>query len=255
MVSGRKEAFSDFRVFKAGDDVLKKPYLHKFTENYFGNPLEKFEFDNKFYSKSSLNYLLGLTFLKQNSKNFIPSTVLEIGGGFGILGEILKYSGIKKLKYINIDLPPLSYVTESFLEKIYGSKNVSKYLETRKLDKINIKKLKKASSLCSWQIEKLKGKIDLFINFISFQEMEPDVVENYLSNVFNLNPKYILLRNLREGKQLKKRNQIGVNKPVKFTHYYSFLKRKYKLINKSVVPFGLETYDNFHSELLVFKKK
>lgn len=109
--------------------------------------------------------------------------------------------------------------------------------------------------MCSWQIEKLKGKIDLFINFISFQEMEPDVVENYLSNVFNLNPKYILLRNLREGKQLKKRNQIGVNKPVKFTHYYSFLKRKYKLINKSVVPFGLETYDNFHSELLVFKKK
>ena len=59
-----------------------------------------------------------------------------------------------------------------------------------------------------WQIEKLKGKIDLFVNFISFQEMEPEVVKNYLLKVINLKPKYILLRNLREGKQIKKKIKL-----------------------------------------------
>ena len=255
MIDGKNEAFSDFRAFKAGDNILKKPYLHKFSENNFGNPLEKFKFGNKIYSKSSLNYLLGLTLLKQNSKNFIPNTVLEIGGGYGVLGEILKYSGIKKFKYINIDLPPLSYVTENYLKKSYGSKNVSGYLDTRKLKKININNLKRGSSLCSWQIEKLRGKIDLFVNFISFQEMEPHVVKNYLLKVLKLNPKYILLRNMREGKQIKKKNKIGVKNPVKFNHYHMFLKKKYELINMNVVPFGFKTYDNFHSELLIFKKK
>ena len=205
LINGKNEAFSDFRVFKSADNILKKPYLHRFTENNFGNPLEKFQFDNRIYSKSSLNYLLGLTLLKQNSKNFTPATILEIGGGFGILGEIFKYSGIKNFKYINVDLPPLSFLTENFLINSFGSKNVSGYLETRQLNKIDINRLKKGSSLCSWQIEKLKGKIDLFVNFISFQEMEPEVVKNYLLKVINLKPKYILLRNLREGKQIKKK--------------------------------------------------
>ena len=54
-------------------------------------------------------------------------------------------------------------------------------------------------------MEDLEGDIDLFVNFISFQEMEPDIVINYVkrSQVY---PKYILLRNLREGKQKKKGN-------------------------------------------------
>ena len=128
---------------------------------------------------------------------------MEIGGGFGILGEIFKYSGIKNFKYINVDLPPLSFLTENFLINSFGSKNVSGYLETRQLNKIDINRLKKGSSLCSWQIEKLKGKIDLFVNFISFQEMEPEVVKNYLLKVINLKPKYII-RNLREKKKKNK---------------------------------------------------
>ena len=56
---------------------------------------------------------------------------------------------------------------------------------------IKIKKLKKITCLCSWQIEKLIGKIDVFINFISFQEMEPEVVKNYIKHVQRLSPKFI----------------------------------------------------------------
>ena len=79
--------------------------------------------------------------------------------------------------------------------------------------------------LCTWQIEKLYGKIDLFVNFISFQEMEPEIVQNYLNIVSKLGPKYILLRNLREGKQIKTKKKMGVKKQTTPEHYKIFLKK------------------------------
>ena len=69
---------------------------------------------------------------------------------------------------------------------------------------INIQKLPKFTFLPNWRVEDLRGEIDLFVNYISFQEMEPHIVRNYAKEVMRLNPKFILLRNLREGKQ--KRN-------------------------------------------------
>ena len=40
--------------------------------------------------------------------------------------------------------------------------------------------------------------------------MEPYIVKNYLNKVIELNPKFILMRNLREGKQIKRKGKIGV---------------------------------------------
>ena len=73
-IDGSLEAFSDYRVFKGADNIKKLPSLHKFSESKFGNPIEQFKFDDKLYSRSALNYLLGLVFLKSKTKNFIPKT-------------------------------------------------------------------------------------------------------------------------------------------------------------------------------------
>jgi putative sugar O-methyltransferase len=254
LVSGKFQALSDYRVFKAADNQSKYPFLHTFTEKKLGNPVEQFEFDNKKFSKSSLNYLLGLAFFKKNIKKFIPRVTLEIGGGYGVLGEILSFSKIKNFKYINVDLPNQTLVTEMYLSQLFGETKVSSYLQTRRRKEIYIKNLKNFTSLVSWQIEKLKGKIDLFVNFISFQEMEPHVVKNYLNIIIKLKPEYILLRNLREGKQLKKAQSVGVEKMIKFEDYVFFLKKNYYLLNKNVIPFGYRTFDNFNSELLIFRK-
>jgi putative sugar O-methyltransferase len=80
-VDGKLQAFSDYRVFKTADIPKKFPILKEFTETNFGNPAEQFQFSKKNFSRSSLNYLLGLCFLKRNSQNFIPKITLEIGGG------------------------------------------------------------------------------------------------------------------------------------------------------------------------------
>ena len=256
-ISGEKDALSDYRVFKASDDMTKLPYLHNFSEKKVGNPLEFFKFEGKFYTRSSLNYLLGLCFFKKTVKNFTPKIILEIGGGFGILGSIFNSAGIKKFKYINIDLPPMSLLTEFYLSSCFGSSNISNYKKTKNLKKIKIKNLKRFSALNSWQVENLRGKVDLFVNFISFQEMEPNVVQNYARIVAGLKAKFILLRNLKEGKQIKKNSKsVGVKRQIKFKQYLSVWEKfNYQLVEKNTIPFGYKTWDKFNSEILIFKLK
>jgi putative sugar O-methyltransferase len=252
---GQMSALSDYRVLIAADDNGKFPHLHTFSESNFGNPIEQFEFDGRKFSRSSLNYLLGLAMLKKHLNGDVPKVVLEVGGGFGTLGEILSGSGVQDLRYIDIDIPPTSFVAQSYLTDVLGDTNVATYEQTRGLKSIDINSLPSASVFCSWQIEKLQGKVDLFVNFISFQEMEPHIVKNYLDQVTRLNAKWILLRNMREGKQVRKdKHSVGVETPIRSDDYKAILS-EYELVDRNVIPFGYRTIDNFHSELLILKHK
>jgi len=253
-LSGKLHALSDYRVLIAADDQKKLPYLHNFSECSAGNPLEKFEFDQRVFSRSSLNYLLGLSLLKKHLGTTLPKTVLEIGGGFGTLGEILAQSGIPEIRYIDIDIPPTQFVAEQYLKAALGENAVASYSTTSELEQIHITSLPTTSVLCSWQIEKLQGKVDLFVNFISFQEMEPAVVNNYLANVKRLDSDWILLRNMREGKQKKTAQTVGVQTPIKSSDYITMLP-EYDLVEANVHPFGYQTVDGFHSEILLLKKR
>lgn len=253
-LSGESAALADYRVLLAADDPARLPYLHTFSESNVGEPVEHFEFDGRRFSRSSLNYLLGLALLKKHLGSSELRTVLEIGAGFGTLGEVLAASGIEGLRYIDIDIPPTSYVAQYYLSTVLGAENVATYEQTREREEIQIDSLPQASVLCSWQIEKLEGEVDLFVNFISFQEMEPHIVKNYLSHVARLGTRWVLLRNMREGKQ--KRGQghwAGVDTPILGDDYLSMLPG-YELVERNVLPFGYRTVDNFHSELLLLRK-
>ncbi len=255
-LDGYNHALSDYRVFEGSDNKDAKPYLHTFSESEYGKPKEHFEFDGKKYSRSSLNYILGLIMLKKHMKNKPFSTVMEIGGGFGSLGEVLKYSGIEGQKYIDIDIPPMSFISWKYLSSVYSEKDIKYFMDYIKVDKIEISELPKCTILNSWQIEKLQGKIDLFVNFISFQEMEPNIVINYLNNIKRLKPEWILLRNMREGKQIKKNvEDVGVEVAILKDDYIGMIKDEYNLVESNVNPFGYKTVDGFHSELLLFKRK
>jgi putative sugar O-methyltransferase len=215
--------------------------------------VEQFEFEGRRFSRSSLNYLLGLALLKKHLGEQALGTVLEIGGGFGTLGEILASSGVDGQRYIDIDIPPTSFVAQAYLTQVLGAPNVASYAQTRDLPAIDIQKLPQASVLCSWQIEKLRGTVDLFVNFISFQEMEPAVVANYLEQVSRLKARWILLRNMREGKQIRTGpGSVGVETPIRSDDYLAMLPG-YELAERNVLPFGYRTVDGFHSELLLLR--
>ena len=121
--SGHHLAYADYRTFKAGDIKTQPPYLDKCSESFIGCPTEQFIFENKKYSRSMLNYLNGLVFLKHTIDTRSIKKVLEIGGGFGTLGEILLNDTKRgSYKYVNIDIPPASYTSSYYLQKLYKSK-------------------------------------------------------------------------------------------------------------------------------------
>jgi len=253
-LQGRLQALADYRVLLAADDRTRVPYLHEFSESKVGSPLEQWTFDGRQFSRSSLNYLLGLAFLKQCAPSFRFNTILEVGGGFGTLGEVVAASGICDARYIDIDIPPTSFVAQYYLQEVLGMDNVATYSGTKNQPHIKIEDLPKASVLSSWQIESLVGSVDLFVNFISFQEMEPRVVQNYLDHARRLGAKYILLRNLLEGKQKRSADcPVGVESPVRGDDYAAMLPG-YEIVARNVLPFGYETVDGFHSELQLMRR-
>ncbi len=253
-LSGHMSALADFRVLIAADDPSRLPYLHTFSETQVGEPTEQFEFEGRYFSRSSMNYLLGLALLKKHLNGDVPRTVLEIGGGFGTLGEVLSSSGINNLHYIDIDIPPTSFVAQHYLTEVLGKDKVATYAQTANCPTIEIDSLPQAAVLCSWQIERLQGQVDLFVNFISFQEMEPHIVKNYLGHVTRVGARWILLRNMREGKNVRKNDRVGVSTPILGDDYLAMLPG-YELVDRNVIPFGYRTVDGFHSELLLLKRK
>lgn len=253
-LSGKQSALADYRVFCASEQTDALPHLMNFSESQVGHPVEQWTWEGKHYSRSALNYLLGLSFLKKHLHRDIPRTLLEIGGGFGTLGEIWSQSGIAQWKYIDIDIPPTQFAADFYLKQILGADQVAGFDEHVDQTSIPIDALKPASVLCSWQIEHLQGEVDLFVNFISFQEMEPDVVRNYLHHIDRLKTRWVLLRNMREGKQMKRDGHVGVTTPIRSDDYIHMLPG-YQLVARNVLPYGFETVDGFHSELQLLKRK
>ncbi len=183
---------------------------------------------------------------------------MEIGGGFGTLGEILLQDDKNDIFYINADIPPVGFVSSYYLQEVFGKHNIADYENLRELEILNIKELQKqyiALNICSWQVPKLRGKIDLFVNFISFQEMEPDVVQNYCNYIDKLEPKYILLRNILEGKRKQSDEfQAGVIEPILGDDYNDFFPN-YKFVKSDSAIYGFITEDGFHSQLRIYERK
>ena len=251
---GSRDAFSDYRAFKIASGHFDPLALSNFSESKVGSPIEHFCFDNKWFSRSSLNYLLGLSFLFSTFPKFRPETVLEIGGGFGTLAEILGKSNICNLRYINFDLYPMFAIAKDYVTECFSDD--PKRLVTHKIptNEFTAKQLQTFSFFPNSKIEKLRGNIDLFVNFISFQEMEPDIVRNYIKMVQQLRPKLVLIRNLREGKQIINDNRLGVKTPILRENYIEMFS-DYSLVKSNVLEFGYRTADGFNSELLLFERK
>ncbi len=252
MLSGKNQAEADYRVLLASYTPESDTNLMTFSESKVGSPIEHFEFDGNKYSRSALNYLLGLSFLSQHTSLDNINTVVEIGGGFGTLGEILTKTK-KQVRYMDFDIAPTLNVADYYLSNVFGRDKVGGFLQ-QESPKDVLKNNKPINIFGAWQIEDLDGPIDLFVNFISFQEMEPEVVQNYLNHVDRIKAKWVLLRNIREGKQTTKKSKYGVNEPV-YTDDYKRMLSNYELVSNNVCPFGLKTIDGFHSELLLLKRR
>ena len=252
-INGNLHALADYRVFEVKNQQNDPFGLRNFSESKVGKPIEHFSFNRRWFSRSSLNYLLGLSFLNSVDCNFKPRTILEIGGGYGSLAEVIGKSSLNNFKYIGLDLPPMFILAREYIEKCFRGRDEMAITESLTDEKLQVNDLERFSFLPNWTIEKLHGSIDLFVNFISFQEMEPEIVKNYAYHIQRLKPKYLLLRNMKEGKQVVADGRIGVKTPIKRKDYLKIF-TNYELIESSVLEYGFQTVDEFNSELMVLKR-
>ncbi|MFH1155869.1 MAG: putative sugar O-methyltransferase [Pseudomonadota bacterium] len=249
-------AIEDYRIFLAADSN-REPFLNQVSESSVGNPTQHYVFDNKHYSRSFLNYLRGIAFLKKFVDTSSIRRVLEIGGGYGTLGELFLKSNFDRYCYIDIDIPPVAFVATRYLQKVFGADHILDYSQTRQNQSIDLDTIAashKCAVMMPWQIPSIRGSVDLFVNFFSFQEMEPPVVRNYASFVDRCKPRYLLLRNQRGGKQIaEKPGVVGVLKQTTREHYLEFFSN-YECLAIDSAIFGC-VKGEFESEVMIFRRK
>ena len=249
-------ALLDYRILRA-TSVKGGLALDDVSESDVGGG-ERFTFDGKSYSRPMLNYMRALNLFKREADSAKLTSILEIGGGYGTLGEILLKS-VPNGFYVNVDIPPVAAVSTYYLQQVFGAENVLTYTDAREMDVIDLNALKskyRAVVLCPWQLPKLTGQVDMFANFMSFQEMEPDVVSNYIKLVQPLTSDYVLVRNTAVGKKIaKKQGQVGVIEQVKS----DFARREFdafETLASDAFVYGEENETgSYRSEVSVMKRR
>jgi putative sugar O-methyltransferase len=209
-LNGGQEARRDFDCVRLAWDQERWPFdLEGQGESLIGKPPQRYRMtDNPDigWGRGYLNYLLCLSALSQHVEE-VPRSFLEIGGGFGVLGEIV-ISRDSSANYVDLDIPPLHSVASYYLASLLGRENVVLSSDVPSSGELNL--TGKNAVLPSWRMPDVRGSFDVFVNSFSFQEMEPDVVKNYLSLVANLNVKYIVSLNSFAGKPSAANHEIGV---------------------------------------------
>lgn len=256
-LNGTTEAERDYRIFLAADQD-KPPMLQRFSQSDHGTPLERYCFDGRYYDAASLRYLKCLVYLKKHLASYRVRNVLEIGGGYGALGEIFMSLSDRPYFYVDVDIPPVAYVATRYLQAVFGAEAVATYADTRDMARIDIAELKqrgfRAAVLCPWQLERLAPGFELFVNTASFQEMEPEVVANYAAHVQRLVSDFLILKNSRHGKHVAtSAEDIGVNRPTTHADYLRLFDR-FELVAADAATFGY-VYGGFASEVMLLRKR
>ena len=253
ILEGRPTLDRDYRVLLASDD-RRPPRLTEVSESDVGRPIERFTVDGVSRSKNSLNYLRGLSFLKRYVDLTAIESVLEIGGGFGSLGEIvLKMSA--RTFYVDVDIPPLAAVSTYYLRSVFGRDAVYGYDQSRGQGRIDLDALAgqyRAAVLCPWQLPQIEGSADLFVNFISFQEMEPHVVQNYVRHASRLTKRCALLRNSRHGMPRARNGSVlGVIEPTRMDDAIAMF-TEFRLVARDTQVFSDANWDTSQVSELAF---
>jgi hypothetical protein len=203
---GAAEALRDLDVARVMWDQQRWPFkVMARGESLVGEPPQHFTLagDKRGWTKPYLNYLLCLAALSRHVDR-PPRSVLEIGGGFGVLGEILMRRS-KAVRYVDLDIPPLMTVASYYLRELFGDR-VDVYDD----DWSGRVGTDQSAVLPAWRIDDVDGPFDVFVNTFSFQEMEPHVVANYVAKVAEKDVSYVVSLNSRRGKPKAIDGGIGV---------------------------------------------
>lgn len=205
-LSGSMEAVHDFDVARVGWNQDRWPFdLESHGESDVGNPPQRFrltKIDDVFWGRPYLNYLLLLATLSRHVDR-PPHSFLEIGGGFGVLGDVLAPRD-EDVRYVDVDIPPLLTVAAYYLTNIAGEG-----IGPTGIRPGEIASGQRFATIPSWRIGDIAEPFDVFVNSFSFQEMEPDVVANYIDILAGLDVEWAVSCNSAVGKRKATESREG----------------------------------------------
>lgn len=211
-LNASQEARRDFDVARMAWDHSRWPVdLDGYGESLVGRPFQYFRFTGTAHgwTRPYLNYTLCLAALSRHV-DAPPQRFLEIGGGFGVLGEFLMQRDPDAV-YVDVDIPPLMTVASWYLTELFGDR-VTTYDEMPQAGPVSVPG---SAVLPNYRLPDLTGDFDVLVNSFSFQEMEPDVVEAYVDLAVARGVRYVVSLNSRLGKPKKAEgHQVGVIDPV-----------------------------------------
>ena len=192
--------------------------LDKLDISMIGNPEAVFVKSGRHYTPAAFYYDLRYAYCCRFTSFADGLLIAELGSGSGKQVEV-----IKKLhpntRFLLFDIPPQLYVCEQYLKSVFPGQVVS-YRETRDWSQLAVPKPGQICILPTWKMPQLSSLgCDLFWNAASFQEMEPDVVANYLKHV-RIAAKTAYLQEMMDGKEVAiKPGMHGVQKQTTLRDY------------------------------------
>lgn len=196
-----------------------------------GNPLHDFAYEGKTYTHYFLGYYMRYAAANRVIDFNKVDNIVELGSGAGNQVEILK-KYYPHLTFYLVDLAPYLYLCHQFLRAVFPDNHVS-YRETAEQQTVTADRKGDILFLGSGRLNTLRPKgVTLFWNSASFGEMEPEVVENYISEIKTW-ADGVYLYQAMTGKELGSEGKGGVLKKTTFEHYSAFLGKNYSLADRS----------------------
>jgi putative sugar O-methyltransferase len=179
----------------------------------------------------------------------------ELGTGLGRNAQILACL-FEDATILMFDIPPQLYVANQFMSKMFGSRVIG--YRAGNADPSNEDIRGKIVIQPAWRMPAwAAANIDLFWNSASFQEMEPDVVRDYLDLVRQMRPRHVYINAMPEGNHhpgKAERGELGTREPVSAGIYHEALKQGYKRLAR----YASDHLDGFlygYHESYVFRRK
>ncbi|MFN9110537.1 MAG: putative sugar O-methyltransferase [Bacteroidota bacterium] len=219
--------------YKVAKDVEKKysaPAIDKIEASLVANPEYVFQVNGKNYTNNFVDYYIRYAYCCQFVDFSQIKIIVELGSGSCKLTEVIKKYH-PEITFLNFDIAPQLYVGEMYLRSVFPGDVVS-YEQNRGLTSLPALEAGKMYFFGAWQFPILKDfSYDLFMNLTSFQEMEPDIVANYIGFI-NGNSQYVYLHEQMAGKEVaQNKGDFGVMKPTVLQDYIKNFS-KYDLIDK-----------------------
>jgi putative sugar O-methyltransferase len=231
--------FAAYHTAKMFGQLAGARSIEEFSISKAGNPSDVLEIGGRSYTMRSLYYYMRYAYCCKFIDFDKVNVIAELGAGSGKQVEVIRKLH-SKVCYLIFDISPQLYVCEQLLKSIFPGSVVS-YRITREPGFVIKPQPGQIYILGSWRFPLIETvNVDLFWNAVSFQEMEPDIVLNYLGFV-NRCAGHVFLQQMMQGKNVAAAPGCpGVLKQTEIRHYRQGLSH-FELIDLSscVRPLGI----------------